>query len=66
MEIEMKAIIEDLESKFTKMESDLMRLLKGGFIGLGKAEVCVNAEIRGNSRPILEPKKGRNNGFTAF
>ena len=31
----MKAIIEDLESKFTKMESDLMRLLKGGFIGLG-------------------------------
>ena len=28
MEIEMKAIIEDLESKFTRMESDLMRLLK--------------------------------------
>jgi len=27
-EIEMKAIIDDLESKFTRMESDLMRLLK--------------------------------------
>ena len=44
-EIEMKAIIDDLESKFTRMESDLMRLLKAGFHGHIHVEVWAQVQI---------------------